>query len=177
MRRMLPALIAVASAMALAILLAPPSSTAELAPAQTPTVASYLPIVLRPLPPPASPTPTQSGPTATPTPTLPPPTFNNCQDDPNPNAAPDYPMRIVAIDKEREIVWLWNMSTSAVGLDGWHMCSITGNQLHPIGGSDALAPGEVRSFTNGGGPIWNNSSRDDGALYNPNGQLVSYWFD
>jgi hypothetical protein len=55
------------------------------------------------------------------------------------------------------------------------MCSITGNQHHPIGGT--LAPGQSQTFGNPGGPIWNNSSPDPGALYNPNGQLVSYYPD
>jgi hypothetical protein len=146
----------------------------------------YLPLVAKPLP---SPTPTNTptntplptlpptstvrpttGPTATPT--LPPPTFNNCQADPNPGAAPNYPVRIVSIDKVGEVVTLRNVSTAAVDLTGWHMCSITGNQEHPIGG--VLAPGETRSFPNTGGPIWNNTTSDPGALYNQSGQLVSY---
>jgi hypothetical protein len=55
------------------------------------------------------------------------------------------------------------------------MCSITGNQHHPISGT--LAPGETKTFVNTGGPIWNNSASDPGALYNKNGQLVSYYPD
>jgi hypothetical protein len=154
---------------------------------------TYMPVVVKPentplateppTLPPSGPTLTvPSGttprPTNTPTatPTLPPPTFNNCQADPNPNAAPNYPVRIVSIDKVAEVVTLQNVSTSAVSLDGWHMCSITGNQEQQgIGGT--LAPGETKGFTNPGGPIWNNSTSDPGALYNQSGQLVSYWFD
>jgi hypothetical protein len=188
MRRLLPTMfvVSIAIVVALSALLVPPSSTAGPVPAQTPTMASYLPVVLRPLPPTATPTPsataepptaTQSGPTATQTPTLPPPTYNNCQDDPNPSAAPNYPIRIIAIDKEGEIVRLRNESASPLRLSGWRMCSITGNQLHPIDDLGALAPGVIRSYTNGGGPIWNNSSRDDGALYDSEGRLVSYFFD
>jgi micrococcal nuclease len=68
------------------------------------------------------------------------------------------------------------VSDAAVDLNGWRMCSIKGNQLHEgIGGS--LAPGETRDFRHTGGNIWNNSEEDDGALYNANGQLVSYWDD
>jgi len=38
-------------------------------------------------------------------------------------------------------------------------------------------PGETKDFANPSGPIWNNSSSDPGALYNQNGQLVSYYPD
>ncbi len=107
---------------------------------------------------------------------MPPPSFNNCQADPNPAAAPNYPIDIVAIDKSAETVTLRNVTTSdTINLVGWTMCSILGNQQHPISGS--LAPGEQRTFSGPSGPIWNNSQRDDGALYTPNGQLVSYFVD
>lgn len=186
MRRLLPALLAggAAALIALFALFAPPRSAAEPAPALTPTrlptSASYLPAVFKPLPPTATPTPSTTptpGPSPTATPTLPPPTYNNCQADPNPNAAPNYPIRIIAIDKVGEIVRLRNESTSPVRLIGWEMCSITGSQHHPIDDTGALAPGEIRSFTNGGAPIWNNIERDDGALYDSEGRLVSYFFD
>jgi hypothetical protein len=115
-------------------------------------------------------------PVATPAPKpLPPPTFNNCQADPNPGAAPNEPVRITAIDKSAETVTLQNVSGAAVDLTGWHMCSVTANQEHPIGG--ALAPGETRVFPGPDGNIWNNSTPDPGALYNAAGQLVSYWPD
>lgn len=125
----------------------------------------------------ASPTRTA---TATATPTLPPPSFVDCGTPPlNPAIAPNYPVRIMAINKgvgtTGESVTLRNMSLAPVSLSGWHMCSITGGQEHPISGS--LAPGETKSFTNPGSPIWNNSSSDPGALYNASGQLVSYWYD
>lgn len=106
---------------------------------------------------------------------LPPPSFNGCREDPDPDAAPDYPVRIVSVDKRGETVTLQNTSQAPVSLDGWTMCSIKGNQQHPIGG--VLNPGESKVF---GGPadnIWNNSERDDGSLYNQNGQLVSYYRD
>jgi Lamin Tail Domain len=93
--------------------------------------------------------------------------------DPNPNAAPNYPIRITAIDKAAETVTLKNVSTTTIDLTGWNMCSITGNQHHPIGGT--LAAGETKTYLNTGGAIWNNSSADPGALYNPAGQLVSYF--
>ncbi len=85
-----------------------------------------------PVPPPSSPPP------------LPPPSFNNCQADPNPAAAPNYPVQIVAIDKGAETVTLKNVSPDPISLDGWHMCSIKGNQEHPISGT--LASGEQKVF-------------------------------
>lgn len=107
-------------------------------------------------------------------PILPPPTYNNCQADPNPGAAPNAPVRIVGLDKVAEVVTLRNVSAAAVNLDGWHLCSINGNQHIPVSGT--LAPGESRGLPSGG-LFWNNSERDDAALYNPNGQLVSYFVD
>ena len=144
-----------------------------------PTNPSYLPLVINPAPtltPTTAPTPTATNtpvPVPTNTPTLPPPTFNNCQADPNPGAAPNYPVRITAIDKAAETVTLQNVSTSAVDLTGWKMCSITGNQNHPISGT--LAPGQSVTFPGSGGAIWNNASEDDGALYTPDGRLASYF--
>jgi hypothetical protein len=150
-----------------------------------PSTASYLAMVFHivaptPVPPTVTPVntivPTNTsvptiGPTATPT--LPPPSFNNCQADPNPNAAPHYPVRITNVNKVAETVTLRNTSTDTIDLSGWHMCSITGNQEHPISGT--LASGASQTFSGPVGNIWNNSNPDPGALYNPNGQLVSYF--
>jgi micrococcal nuclease len=80
----------------------------------------------------------------------------------------------VSINDRDEIVRLQNVSAESVSLDGWRMCSITGNQEH-LGINGVLAPGETRDFPyQGTGSIWSNSENDDGALYNANGQLVSY---
>ncbi len=106
---------------------------------------------------------------------LPAPTYKDCQEDPNPSGAPNYPVQIVAIDKRAETVTLKNVSDQAVNLDGWHMCSIKGNQEHPVSGP--LAPGEQKIFPGPAGNIWNNSEQDNGSLYNATGQLVSYWAD
>jgi hypothetical protein len=130
-----------------------PTASAEPTPATQPTV---------------SPQPTS-------TPTLPAPSFNNCQADPtNADNAPNFPVKIVDVNDRDEIVRLQNVSTELVSLDGWRMCSITGNQEH-LGISGTLAPGEESDFPyEGTGSIWSNSEDDDGALYNANGQLVSY---
>jgi hypothetical protein len=103
--------------------------------------------------------PTQP-PAPTATPTLPPPSYNGCQDDPNPSAAPNYPIKITNINKVAESVTLQNVSTSAIDLTGWQMCSITSNQHHLISG--ILAAGASQTFVNTGGPIWNNSTADSG---------------
>jgi hypothetical protein len=120
-----------------------------------------------------TPIPTNTPVPPTSTPALPPPTYNNCQADPNPSAAPNYPLRITAIDKSAETVTLKNVSAFPVDLTNWNMCSVTGNQHHPISGT--LAAGATQTYLNSGGPIWNNSGADPGALYNPAGQLVSYF--
>jgi hypothetical protein len=155
------------------------SALAAPRPAQdcTSSPCTYLAIIVRPVEPTGTPTATvEPTPSPTATPTLPPPSYNNCQADPNPDAAPNYPVRITVIDKSAETVTLRNETAGdTIDLTGWHMCSVTGNQEHPISGS--LAPGEERTFPNTGGPIWNNSSSDPGALYNGDGQLVSYFPD
>jgi hypothetical protein len=82
---------------------------------------------------------------------------------------------ITAIDKAAETVTLQNVSPNAVSLDGWVMCSVRGSQRHPVGGP--LNPGETRVFPGSSGNIWSNGSPDPGALYDPQGRLVSYWPD
>lgn len=134
----------------------------------------YVPIVLKSATPTAVPTATLPG--QTPTPTLPPPSFGSCADQPNPAIAPNYPVAIVAINKVAETVTLRNVTAAdRIDLTGWRMCSVTGGQIHPIGGT--LAPGQQVTFPGPGSLIWNNSSRDDGALYDPEGRLVSYRID
>lgn len=98
----------------------------------------------------------------------------SCETRPDLSRVPDEPVRIVTIDKQAETVTLENISAAPVTLDGWLMCSLTGAQAHPgIGGS--LAPGESRVFPNAGNNIWSNSDPDPGALYDAQGQIVSYY--
>lgn len=160
----LPPATPTASATATATTIAPPAATLTATPTATgqPSQPTTTPTA----------TPTTSGPTATPT--LPPPSFVSCATPPaNPGSAPNYPLTVVSIDKVNETVTLRNTTTSAtISLTNWRMCSITGGQTHPISGS--LAPGESRTFGNPGGPIWNNSTSDPGALYDPEGRLISY---
>ncbi len=120
--------------------------------------------------PPVTPTP---GPIVTPT--LPPPSFNNCQADPT--VASNYPVKIVSVDKKAENVVIQNVSNAPVGLDGWRICSIRGNQLHAtLGGS--LAAGEMRTIDSSAtGAIWNNSDQDNASLYDVEGRLISFLED
>ncbi len=185
MRRSVPPLI-VLSVVALVVISALSAPTARLAgpAATTPTRAIYAPLIAKPEPPTATSTatatqiatPTATQPVATATPTDRPPTFDGCQEDPLPSSAPNYPIRIVSINKDAETVTLQNVGAGPISLSGWHICSITGNQEQQgIGGT--LAQGETHNFVNPGGAIWSNSSRDDGALYNANGSLISYHVD
>ena len=64
-----------------------------------------------PAPAPVQPLPVQP-------PSLPAPTYNNCQADPNPEAAPNYPIAIVAVDKDREFVTLRNVGSEPIDLGG-----------------------------------------------------------
>jgi HKD family nuclease len=131
----------------------------------------FLPQLLLP---PASADPPAPQPTPTPAPGA--PSFDNCQSAPDPATAPEWPVRIVAVDKAAETATLRNVSGANVDLSGWVLCSITGSQRHPgIGG--VLAPGETKLFPNTGGAIWNNSSPDPAALYDAAGRAISYLAD
>jgi hypothetical protein len=133
--------------------------------------------------PPAAPAPTEARvPTAalssTPEPTDI-PSASPCQGDPDSATAPNAPVRIVEVVKDAipEVVRLENVSADTVDMTDWNMCSIRANQEHDdIDG--VLAPGEVRDFPyTGSGVIWDDSRENNGALYNEDGQLVSYWKD
>lgn len=88
----------------------------------------------------------------------------------------DIPIRIVKIDKVAEVVGLKNTGTRTVDLTGWSMVSVTSNRRHPIEGS--IEAGHTRYFANvSGKKVWDSTTRDDGALYDAQGQLVSYWND
>jgi hypothetical protein len=102
--------------------------TATTTPAIEPV--AYLPLIEKQDAPTTTPTSTVPPlPQPSATPVLPPPTLNNCQSDPNPTAAPNYPIAIVDIDKQAETVTLRNVTTGdTIDLSNWTMCSVTGNQ-------------------------------------------------
>ena len=52
------------------------------------------------------------------------------------------------------------------------MCSPRGAQRRPVAG--VIASGETKDFSGAGQSIWSNRSPDDGALFDAQGQLVSY---
>jgi hypothetical protein len=128
-------------------------------------------------PPPAAPTPLPQLPNtsvdATPEPAS--PTADLCRLDPSPTEAADFPVRIVEVDKKAEVVTLENVSPGMVDLTGWTMCSLNGDQVH-TGVSGTIEPGETRRLLHNG-TIWLNDERDDGALYDNAGNLISYWND
>jgi micrococcal nuclease len=90
--------------------------------------------------------------------------------------APNFPVKILSVNKVSEIVTLQNVSEQPVDLTGWKMLSVRGNQVHR-GIEGTLAPGEKRYFANTGKKIWNDARSDNGALYDQTGQLISYWRD
>ncbi len=145
-----------------------PGDTGEL-PTTTPTVTSTSVTT-------STPSPTMTI-TPSPSPTLPPRSYRNCQDDPNKASAANFPIRIVTVDKADQEVRLQNVSAETIDITGWTMCSITGADIHR-GIEGELEPNETRTFPyTGSGQIWDEDIVDNGALYNINGQLVSYWFD
>jgi hypothetical protein len=120
----------------------------------------------QPPPPPSEPAPPQLPTTST----------AECPATPDPAAATDDPLRIVDVDKKIEIVTLQNVSNAQIDLVGWKICSVTGNQLH-ASLQGIMEAGETRGFVAPGAAIWSNDEPDDGALYDPLGNLVSYWDD
>lgn len=195
MRHIIAILVLVAGLLALNPL-TPPAASLQASATLTPL--AFLPLVavlLDGTPTPAvshTPTPTESviatAPPQTPTPTLestaeatdtptPRPAFS-CAIKVDASQAPNTPVQIVDVYKQRfpEMVTLQNVSNSVVDLTDWHMCSLNGEQQHR-GLAGQLQPGETRDFVNVGNPIWDDESQDDGALFDPSGRLISYWKD
>jgi micrococcal nuclease len=91
--------------------------------------------------------------------------------------APNAPVAIVAIDKQRETVTILNIGVRPVDLAGWWICSIAGGQRHATL-SGTLAPDEQRVIANDAGEsVWSNGSSDPGVLIDQRGRVVSYWPD
>ncbi|GAB4451140.1 MAG: hypothetical protein OHK0015_56330 [Chloroflexi bacterium OHK40] len=88
-----------------------------------------------------------------PAPQPPAPSYNNCQADPNAGAAPNFPVRMVAIDKGAETVTLRNVSGEGVSLNGWIMCSI-----RPPCGFAAHCRDEKVRYTPSERPCWRSRS-------------------
>lgn len=122
--------------------------------------------------------PTATLPTRVPQATLTPlphsPAANPCRQRVD-EAAPNTPIVITAVDKVAEVVSIRNTSTSAVDLAGWTICSLLGSQLHArLDG--ILGPGETTVVPSQAlRAIWNNRSKERAAVYNSQGQLISFW--
>ncbi len=106
--------------------------------------------------------------------------YAKCTEDPNAGLAPNAPIVIVGVDKSAtpETVTLKNVSAEPVEVTNWHMCSITADQEHiGIGGIIPVNATAIFTYTGTDDYIWNNEEKDDGALYDNNGTLISYWVD
>ena len=170
----------------------PPSSGATAVPTPAAAQTSTWPEVETPAPPSAltgqpatarptatsSPTPTVA---STATPTVTPSTgLDRCQRTPTEAEADDsplYPVSIKNLDKAAETVTLVNVTSDPIDLTGWTLCSVGGGQRHErLGG--VLGPKQSLTFKHqGSSAIWDDDRRDDAALYDPAGQLISYWYD
>jgi len=153
--------------------------------AQGETPATYLPLLAAPAPTPtatvtptATATPAPTAPTVTPTigPT-PEPFFGDCTSNPDPARAPQTPLRIAFIDELSENVFIRNVGAEPVDPTGWVICSIFGDEeFLRFTNSGPVAPGEGFSIVRPGN-TWANATRDDGALYDASGRLISYYVD
>jgi hypothetical protein len=126
---------------------------------------------------PSAPEPSpEPSPSPSPAPGPLPPSYNACREDPNADRAPNSPVRMT-VNKRSEVVRLVNVTDSPAPLDGWRICSIRGNQLHATLEGVLAGGATLDVVSEAGDNIWNNNDRDDGALYDANGALVSYWKD
>jgi competence protein ComEC len=96
---------------------------------------------------------------------------NPCRQRVDASQAKNTPIVIADVDKVAEVVTIQNVGTAAVDLAGWTICSLLGAQLE-----GTLGPGETRAVASQSGrAIWNNRSKERGAVYNSAGQLISFW--
>jgi hypothetical protein len=115
-------------------------------------------------------------PTNTPAPS-PQPAGDLCSRQPAAADAPDTPLRLVEVTKKSEIVTLENVSSNDIDLSDWTLCSLTGGERH-VGFDDVtIEAGDTRQLLHIGDRIWDTERGDDGALYDPDGNLISYWDD
>lgn len=150
----------------------PPTATpTPLPPTATPTLP---PPTATPVPPtPVPPTMTPVPPTAVPPTATPRPVSPTCSL-PVSDTTPNSPLQIVDVNKQAETVTLRNVTAQAIDMNNWWICSVTGSQLHAVL-SGVLAPGQsIIIVSQAGGPIWNNSTPDPAALYDPFGVQISY---
>lgn len=91
-------------------------------------------------------------------------------------SAPNRPIKILNVDKQAGTVTLYNISSKTIDITGWRVVSATTNKPQP-GIEGSLLPGEKKEFPAVGENIWHAGQRNDGALFDPNNNLMSYWND
>lgn len=108
---------------------------------------------------------------------------------PTPTGISGPDVRIIDLDKVAEYIIIKNFGSSAVDMTGWWIMSIRGEQKFyfpagytlnasqecKIAGYGAAGTGDF-VWEDGRG-VWNNSSDDDGALYDNTSTQASYWDD
>jgi len=129
---------------------------------------TYLPLVAQ------LPTPTATS--APPTPAGP-PFVGDCTSRPRRSDAPNFPVGIAILNKFTEVVTFQNFSDQVIDLTGWKLCSLNGGQQHIIPPGTTMGPRGGATIPASSAPVWNDRERDDGALYDPSGRLVAYYFD
>jgi hypothetical protein len=158
-----------------------PTRTAPAATAAPDTTATptSTPVAPRQVPPSSDPEPeptNTTAPTSTPEP-APSQTGDVCSRAASAADAPETPLRLVEISKKSEIVTVENVSNNDIDLSDWTLCSLSGGERH--GGFDGVTieAGDTRRLLHSGNRIWDTEGSDDGALYDPDGNLISFWDD
>ncbi|XSG77292.1 hypothetical protein ACP8Y2_09820 [Herpetosiphon llansteffanensis] len=99
---------------------------------------------------------------------------NICSLDPSPSIAENSPIRIVGINKIKEEITLRNISQNPVSINGWIVCSMNGDEQYKIPQGFNMNPNVILYLSLEGKDIWNDIERDDAALYDANGKIISY---
>jgi hypothetical protein len=151
-----------------------PPATAVPATTATPT---NTPVAPRQAPPASEPEPTSTPvPTNTPEPS-PAASGDVCSRAASAADAPETPLRLVEISKKSEVVTLENVSSNDIDLSDWTLCSLGGGERHRGFDGVTIEAGDTRRLLHAGDRVWDTEGSDDGALYDPDGNLISYWDD
>jgi hypothetical protein len=151
-----------------------PAATAIPDTTPTPTSTADAP---RQVPPDSAPEPTDTPePTRTPEPS-PAASGDVCNRSASAADAPEAPLTLVEISKKTEIVTLENVSSQNIDLSDWTLCSLAGGERHKGFEGIIIEAGDTRRLVHAGDRIWDTEGSDDGALYDPDGNLISFWVD
>lgn len=91
-------------------------------------------------------------------------------------SAPNRPVKIAHVDKQAGVVTLHNISSKTIDLTGWKIVCVETNQIHQVL-RGTLLPGDKSIVSTTDKNIWNADRHNDGALYDEQGKLISYWND